>query len=102
MGVMNSRSGANTVYGTRRVDSNARLYRWTLEIRELRVNMVIGIDSNPKFMRCDFSNYRRSFGGNRKDIFCGYDCDGCLYSSRWRESEEFGEELRPNDVLEMT
>merc|ERR1712032_1471493 len=70
--IMNSRSGANTVYGSRRVDisvhHNVRLYRWTFVIMELRVNMLIGIDSNPIFMRSDFSNYFRSFGGNQRDI----------------------------------
>ena len=102
---MTSRSGANTVYGSLRVDinenPNAHLYRWTFVIRELRVNMVIGIDSNPIFMSSDFSNYFRNFG-KRRDIFCGYDCDGYLYSSRWMESEEYGVALKQNDMIQMT
>eukprot|EP01083_Nonionella_stella_P040098 109023_1 len=94
--------GGSTAYGNIIISNRcARLYKWTFKIVRKKVHMFIGIDSNPKFMHCDFSNYYRSFSTNPNDVFCAYGSDGNIYDSVSMIAKDYGIAWKRGDTVQM-
>ena len=107
-----SGNGANTIYGLFKVDvaryPDIQFYRWKLRILRKKVNVYIGIDSNPIFYRSDFSNCFRDFKftnddrkGKGRDRFCAYSSDGFLYHYYSQVAHCYGDEWGEGDVITM-
>ena len=97
------RNGGSTIYGNIWVNDamKANIYKWTFKIKEKKLNMFIGIDSNPKFTECDFSNFHRGLGMSPNDIFCAYGSDGSLYGYFSPMADEYGIAWSSEDIIEM-
>ena len=108
-----SSNGANTIYGSFKVDINKypeiSLYRWTLKVLNKKENIYIGIDSNPIFSRSDFSNCFRDFKfsnfksskDEKRDRFCAYSSDGDIYHYHSQVAHKYGTKWRVNDKITM-
>ena len=99
------RNGGSTVYGNVNINTKENKYilsyKWTFKIIKKRINMFIGIDSNPRFTQVDFSNYFRNYDKFHKDIFCAYGSDGNIYDYISRDCDEYGVKWKENDIIEM-
>ena len=95
-------NGGSTVYGNFNVNNKISIVSWTFKIISKKLNIFIGIDSNPIFTHCDFSNFYRSFNTKRKDIFCAYGSDGNLYDYLSVAAEEYAKPFKNNDIIKMT
>ena len=100
---MLTHNGSNTVYGKLLIGKHPFItaYKWKFKIISIKLNIFIGIDSNPCFPRSDFSNFFRCFNTSHDEIFCSYGSDGNVYHHVSRDAYKYGTEWDTGDELEM-